>query len=516
LKRLVLALLLLLPAGAWAQPQLGGPVSPDGKAAVQVDLPVDQRTKNVGGRNGAGLCVFTSIGHAARWQNEDRLVNFQRDMRKELGGGWPEKVDQMIAKYGKGADYLQYQGNDPAVLIAALKGGRMPSVTYNGHDPNYGNRSVAHMVNLVAYTGDTASDWVCVLDNNFIAADKLVWMRPAEFKQRWCGQGGGWAVVLLANAPPPIPVNALSGRPGQKGERYSPPTYAWRYYPQHPWGLWLETPSGLTVGAWYWKERHFRWYDRAMMARLEPVPDAPYPVPPRPSGGRYRTVSTVVDHGVNLAMFPRRAPGEEIVTRKGRAIRLAEALRQLGQCPGPGPCPLRPKKPSPSPKPGPAPKKPLPDDAGLLRLTVSGPQALLDAVKKDLDAAPELAPWKGKLVTQFYDPAHWHLTSVGLPAGLVLQAPPGPDGKGKVLHRQADYSGPADLARALRKADPSYDPSRDPDRRRPDPAPQPAPAPAAAPLGAAGLLVPLGLIALALVPVFVARFKKGGPPWPLS
>lgn len=179
---------------------LGGPTAPDGKTEVTCDLPVSERMRNTGGRDGAGLCVFTSVQNAARYQNETRLVNFQQDMRKEPGGGYPAKVDAMIARYGKGTPYLQYEGKDPAVLRAALATGRMPSVTYNGHDPHY-RGSIAHMVNLV-YLDDR---WAVVLDNNFIGENELVWLTPADFLQRWRGNGGGWTVVLLAPPPPPVP-----------------------------------------------------------------------------------------------------------------------------------------------------------------------------------------------------------------------------------------------------------------------------------------------------------------------
>jgi len=186
---------------------VGGPVSPDGKVEVSTDLPLPLRTANVGGTDGAGLCVFTSIGHAARWQNERCLEDFQANMRKEAGGGYPEKVDRMIRKYGDGAQYLQYEGADTALLRQALAGGRMPSVTYNGQDPHYGG-TVAHMVNLVAYTGDNdESDWACVLDNNFIGEEELVWLRPSEFRKRWTGGGEGWTVILLAPPPPLPPTN---------------------------------------------------------------------------------------------------------------------------------------------------------------------------------------------------------------------------------------------------------------------------------------------------------------------
>src|SRR5207249_61040 len=77
--------------------KVGGPVGP-GEVEVTCDLPLPLRAKNVGGSDGAGLCVFTSIMHSARFQNERRLWDFQGDMRRERGGGWPQKVDQMIEK----------------------------------------------------------------------------------------------------------------------------------------------------------------------------------------------------------------------------------------------------------------------------------------------------------------------------------------------------------------------------------------------------------------------------------
>lgn len=207
MKRVVAALVvvvLALPllAQEFGKISLGGPVGPDGKTEVACDLPVDQRTRNVGGRDGAGLCVFTSVQNSARYQNESRLVNFQADMRKEPGGGYPSKLDTMIARYGKGTPYLQYEGGDPAILEAALATGRMPGITYDGRDPHY-RGTIAHMVNLVYLDKNIA----CCLDNNFIGEQELVWMSRDEFLSRWRGNGGGWAVVLLSPPPPPVPTN---------------------------------------------------------------------------------------------------------------------------------------------------------------------------------------------------------------------------------------------------------------------------------------------------------------------
>ena len=184
------------------KPVEGGKTSPDGTEEIACDLPAAEKKKNVGGRDGAGLCVFTSIEYAARWQNELKLFNFQQQMRAELGGGYPEKVDKMIAKYGPGTRYLQYEGNDLSILKAAIKTGRMPGVTYNGYDPHY-RGSIAHMVSL-AHISDK---WAAITDNNFPGDSQFVWMSIDEFKRRWMGGRSGWAVVLLSPPPPPVPVN---------------------------------------------------------------------------------------------------------------------------------------------------------------------------------------------------------------------------------------------------------------------------------------------------------------------
>lgn len=197
---------LIRPRDDFETITVGGPIAPDGKTEVACDLPVSQRQHNTGGRDGAGLCVFTSIEHSARYQHVPQLENFQAYMTRYPGGGYPGKVDTYIAKLCKEKNlgkpvYLQYEGKDPAILKAAIASGRMPAVTYDGHDPHY-RGSIAHMVSLIALT----ETWACILDNNFIGDNELVWMSPAEFLQRWRGHGG-WAVILLAPPPPPVPRN---------------------------------------------------------------------------------------------------------------------------------------------------------------------------------------------------------------------------------------------------------------------------------------------------------------------
>lgn len=212
---LAVGIVIVFAAFAWpADPARGvlsegGPIAPDGKTEVDCDLAVELRQKNIGGSDGAGLCVFTSIEHAARYQNERRLWDLQKQMSRERGGGYPEKVDAMIAKYGPGTRYIQHVAGDLEFLYQAIRTGRMPGVTYAGRDMHYGPRQrVAHMVNLVHLDPPSARPRLaCVLDNNYIGEKQLVWMTADEFRSRWLDMSGGWAIVCLAPPPSPVPHN---------------------------------------------------------------------------------------------------------------------------------------------------------------------------------------------------------------------------------------------------------------------------------------------------------------------
>jgi len=190
---------------------VGGKTAPDGKTEIACDLPSFLQTKNVGGSDGAGLCVFTSIGHAARYQNVAVLEDFRDWMRKYPGGGWPEKVDAMISKIAKERgvpkpEYIQVQGGRETLEIirTALDTGRMVSVTYSKSPTGrYGGARIAHMVNIVHLD----QKYAAVLDNNYITpADKsFEWMSLDQFLQTYMGGRAGWAVILLDAGPPPFP-----------------------------------------------------------------------------------------------------------------------------------------------------------------------------------------------------------------------------------------------------------------------------------------------------------------------
>lgn len=166
---------LLLPTAT--DSTVGGKLSPDGTEEIQLDLPGQEHMKNKGGTDSAGLCVFTSIEIAAHWMNVEDLRGFQEKMTHEQGGGWPEKVDQMMKKYAHNIDYVQYSGNDPSIIKLALKTGRMVGVTY-GYSPRYKSK-ISHMVDCVHFT----DKWAAILDNNYPGEDQYEWMPPRRVSQ---------------------------------------------------------------------------------------------------------------------------------------------------------------------------------------------------------------------------------------------------------------------------------------------------------------------------------------------
>ena len=207
-KTLILpALMLLCLAPLAFGASVGGNTAPDGRQ-IHCDLPASEMLRNKGGSDKAGLCVFTSIEHSARWQNVPQLVGFRDWMTKYPGGGYPEKVaakiKQICAERGMPEPkYLQYTGSDLEVLKLACQSGRLPAVTYR-YSPTgrYGGQKIWHMVSL-PHADD---QFFAVLDNNYPGPGLIEWMTPAEFRPVWT-EGGGWAVVLLDPGPPPVPKN---------------------------------------------------------------------------------------------------------------------------------------------------------------------------------------------------------------------------------------------------------------------------------------------------------------------
>jgi len=222
----LLFFLLILAASLWlcfgksrSQEETGpAHVSKDGPASdgtpEQIPLPPSIRMRNVGGSDGAGLCVNTSLEHAARYQGIFGLYGLREWSRQFPGGSYPERVDKQLAEFcrTKGVSlplYLNVETCDLDLLRKATDTGRPVSITYSvSPTGRYEGRRIAHMLNLVAAgagKGPDGKGWWGIMDNNH--PDSTEWMSEAQFRQTWCGRGQGWAVIFLDPAPPAIPAH---------------------------------------------------------------------------------------------------------------------------------------------------------------------------------------------------------------------------------------------------------------------------------------------------------------------
>ena len=186
-------------------PKVAGPALDDG-TEVDCDLPARLHVKNRGGSDGAGLCVFASMRHSGLWADEPVFAALFEWMFSRPGGGYPQKVERMVALYCRlekkpPPDYFQVEGDDLDLLRKAVAAGLMPAVTYyRSPTGRYGGRRVLHMVSLVA----AGPKWWAILDNNFPGT--IEWMSREDFARSFTGGSGkGWAVVLLKPGPPPLP-----------------------------------------------------------------------------------------------------------------------------------------------------------------------------------------------------------------------------------------------------------------------------------------------------------------------
>lgn len=224
MKRLTLAagIAVLLGLSAFGFDTRTTPDATDGTRAV-VDIPKDQHIMNVGGSDGAGLCVYTSVELGARWQNAAGALGLRKFAEGRPGGSYPEKLESDLKTFAARnkitlPPYVQHTGGDDAFLDLCFATRRSPGITYAGFDGFY-DAGVAHMVSgahLDARLG-------AIIDNN--RPGSWVWMTRKQLLNRWKGKkddgsdilvpvrdgfrtvwypvGGGWAFVWLTPPPPP-------------------------------------------------------------------------------------------------------------------------------------------------------------------------------------------------------------------------------------------------------------------------------------------------------------------------
>lgn len=215
-------------------------------------------------------------------------------------------------------------------------------------------------------------------------------------------------------------------------------------------------PTRRQVGAWCYVRCHWRSID-ARGHWSEPTETPPFPVPGIPVSPAPPAKETeeprlfgdeFVNHGIDLEKL--RGYGRTY-TRNGLPCDRRTSFEALGHFAAAAP----------------------PDDADAMRLTFVGPADQAERIRRDLEAAAELAEWRGKVAVQcFESPDEPLLRGQGFTAGLQLQ-----DADGRRLGAEATYAGPEALAEGLRNADrrrrdPDWKPTawprfRDPETPRP-------------------------------------------------
>jgi hypothetical protein len=251
--------------------------------------------------------------------------------------------------------------------------------------------------------------------------------------------------------------------------------YEWRTFADDPAQVALYR-NGVQVGAYSYAQGHYRPYDKATdtWGRPQPPPLAPPEAANgfrpadckcapgngcdgdcrscrcRPAGGE-AVGGPCEDFGVNRDKIH-----EEGYSIQGRKVTSDQAHKLLVEG-----------------------STPLADDSNKLRLTVIGTAAECARVVADLQSHPALTKLKDRLLVQCYRHGDWAVSPVKLEDGgtpdIVVQDPPGADGKAKVRLRWHDYGqGPERLAEAIRKADPTYNPKADPTGPSAPPAPTPS------------------------------------------
>ena len=272
------------------------PAFPDNTKA-QIDLPIPQHMRNVGGSDGAGLCVYTSVVMGARWHNLPDVYGLRKFAEGRPGGSYPEKLDADLKSYATRNSctippYIQHTGGDDTFLLLVLATRRMAGITYAGNDGFY-DGTIAHMVNCAHLDATRGA----IVDNN--RPGVWVTMTNPQLLNRWKGLddfgkpllmamrqgvrivhvpvGGGWCFVWLGSPPPPKPATVQ--------EQIVPPAppetkYVWeREILGDDQAYWFLYSNGTLIfvvdpeGKWHLATGPESW-------EIEPLAEAPAGYPP--------------------------------------------------------------------------------------------------------------------------------------------------------------------------------------------------------------------------------------------
>lgn len=174
---------------------------------ARVVVPQEQRQRNTGGSDGAGLCVIASMTTNGRYQGVPGIDRLWDAAKRLPGGYYPEKFARLADGVLPGEKYASYTGTDPEVARRWNEAGHPVGVTVNT-GKLYGYAPIHHMVSLVHHDGAK----VALVDNN--KPDVTMWMSADTFARRFVDGSSGWAMAwerlpAPGRASAPLAVAAL-------------------------------------------------------------------------------------------------------------------------------------------------------------------------------------------------------------------------------------------------------------------------------------------------------------------
>lgn len=210
MKRLLFALLLLAPSPAFGQAreEKTNSLTYHGVEANAQTLPENHTMNRNPSVPGWGGCVPSSARTAALHAGipRDQIDHFWEIAQRKVGvgGTGPELLASMLYEaYGKDEPWISYLSSNPDEVRDTLDKlsakGYCISGTMGWGDPAlYGNRRIAHMVNVVHFSSD--DDLACVEDNND-PPGVFRWMLSGEYVARCVSGGQAWLHAFTREHP---------------------------------------------------------------------------------------------------------------------------------------------------------------------------------------------------------------------------------------------------------------------------------------------------------------------------
>lgn len=173
---------------------------------AQVPLRPEYHFKNEGGRDGAGLCVISSVNSDGWYQDVPEFVDAKnskvwRLAKRKDGGYYPAKLKDPFDEAGVVTAWIQAEGSAeelvPVIkhyLDLGIPVANTMAFSQRYISPDLPTGEIHHMVQTLHLRDGLA----CLVDNNFPGT--FLWVTEAEYGRRLVDGQAGWIVVLLWGA----------------------------------------------------------------------------------------------------------------------------------------------------------------------------------------------------------------------------------------------------------------------------------------------------------------------------